>query len=204
MLFDLRRVTCKYRCLREITWDSAEVVGGANTRKMSIKRVDSFAGHNDPPVERHRCDNAHGGLVLEVQTSAASKGAIGMTASITPTVGNIALQGHYIPEGTIVVANIYPTHRMEPWWNEPDTFDPERFNDERREDKSHRMAWAPFGKGAHKCLGMYFAGMEIKAIMHQMLLGFRWSVDPDYSPPISFGTGPFPADGLPIKLMSAD
>ena len=29
---------------------------------------------------------------------------------------------------------IYSTQRMEPWWRNPDTFDPERFNESRRED----------------------------------------------------------------------
>lgn len=130
------------------------------------------------------------------------------TLRMFPPVGNAArktvkdtsLLGHFIPKDTIVAANIYPTHRMSPWWGDPDTFDPERFAPHRREDKSHPMAFAPFGAGVHKCLGMFFAGMQIKAIMHQLLLGFRWRVDPAYDPPISFGTGPYPVDGLPIAL----
>ena len=63
---------------------------------------------------------------------------------------------------------IFATQRMEPWWNDPDTFDPDRFAEPRREDKSHRYAWAPFGGGAHKCIGLHFGGMEVKAILHQM------------------------------------
>jgi cytochrome P450 len=124
--------------------------------------------------------------------------------AVRRTMKDTEIQGHYVPSGTIVAANVYPTHRMEPWWSNPDTFDPERFSDERREDKSHRMAWSPFGGGAHKCLGVYFAGMEIKAILHQMLLNYRWHVDPAYDPPISLGTGPFPADGLPLELAALE
>lgn len=120
--------------------------------------------------------------------------------AVRKTVKDTDLLGHYIPAGTIVAANIYPTHRMEPWWSDPDRFDPERFGPVRREDKSHRMAFAPYGAGVHKCLGMFFAGMQVKAIVHQMLLRFRWRVDPAYDPPISFGTGPYPVDGLPIDL----
>jgi cytochrome P450 len=95
---------------------------------------------------------------------------------------------------------LYPTQRMEPWWNDPDVFDPERFNDERREDQSHKYAWVPFGGNVHKCIGMHFGGMEVKAILHQMLLRYAWAVPADYEPPMSYGTGPFPADGLPITL----
>ncbi|MBA0127888.1 cytochrome P450 [Haloechinothrix sp. YIM 98757] len=115
-------------------------------------------------------------------------------------VADTELLGHYIPAGTKVVAGIYPTQRMEEWWPDPDTFDPERFAEHRREDKVHRYAWAPFGGGVHKCIGMHFGSMEVKAIMHQMLLRFRWSVPAGYEPPMRYGTGPTPTDGLPIRL----
>ena len=65
-------------------------------------------------------------------------------------------------------------------WTAPETFDPERFNAERREDRSHRYAWEPFGGGVHKCLGMYFAGAEVKAFLFRFLQDFDWSVDPSY------------------------
>jgi cytochrome P450 len=116
------------------------------------------------------------------------------------TVKDTELLGHYIPAGTRVLAAIYQTQRMEPWWNDPDTFDPDRFAEPRREDRSHRYAWAPFGGGAHKCIGLHFGGMEIKAIMHQLLLRYRWSTPAGYEPPLHYGTGPTPSDGLPIRL----
>jgi cytochrome P450 len=108
--------------------------------------------------------------------------------------------GHYIPAGTILMTSTYTTQRMPTWWPNPDEFDPGRFAEDRREDRVHRYAWAPFGGGAHKCIGLHFGGMEIKAIMHQLLLRYRWSVPADYAPPIGYGTGPMPTDGLPIRL----
>jgi cytochrome P450 len=116
------------------------------------------------------------------------------------TLKDTELLGHYIPAGTRLVASIHATQRMEPWWPNPETFDPGRFAEPRREDKSHRYAWAPFGGGAHKCIGLHFGGMEVKAIMHQMLQRFSWSVPAGYEPPMHYGTGPTPSDGLPIRL----
>jgi cytochrome P450 len=116
------------------------------------------------------------------------------------TVKDTDLLGHYVPAGTRLVVSIHATQRMEPWWSDPETFDPERFAEPRREDKSHRYAWAPFGGGAHKCIGLHFGGMEVKAIMYQMLQRYRWSVPADYEPPMHYGTGPTPSDGLPIAL----
>jgi cytochrome P450 len=110
------------------------------------------------------------------------------------------IDGRYIPNGTRIMLGLYPTMRMEPWWNDPDTFDPERFTPERAEDQWHKYAWAPFGGNVHKCIGMHFGAMEVKAIMHQLLLRNSLHVEPGYEPPLDYGTGPFPADGLPIEL----
>ena len=82
----------------------------------------------------------------------------------------------------------------------PAAFDPERFAPERREDRSHRFAWEPFGGGVHKCIGLHFAGLEVKAIMHRLLRGYRWSVDPGYVAPLDHHALPFPRDGQPIAL----
>jgi cytochrome P450 len=117
------------------------------------------------------------------------------------TVKDTELLGHYIPAATKVMVGIYPTQRMEPWWTDPDTFDPDRFAEPRREDKTHRYGWAPFGGGAHKCIGMHFGSMEVKAIVHQMLLRYEWTVPAGYEPPLHYGTGPTPSDGLPIRLQ---
>jgi len=110
------------------------------------------------------------------------------------------IDGRYIPDGTRIMLGIYPSMRMEPWWKNPDVFDPERFAPDRAEDQSHKFAWVPFGGNVHKCIGMHFGAMEVKAILHQLLLRNSLHVAPGYEPPIDYGTGPFPADGLPIEL----
>jgi cytochrome P450 len=130
------------------------------------------------------------------------------TLRMNAPVGTLARQaikdteidGRYIPNGTKLMLGIHPTQRMEPWWRNPDTFDPERFSDERREDASHKYAWAPFGGGVHKCIGMHFGSIEVKAIMHQLLLRNCWQIPAGYEPILDYGTGPFPGDGLPIEL----
>jgi cytochrome P450 len=132
------------------------------------------------------------------------------TLRMNSPVGNIARQtlhdteigGRHVPAGTNLMVGLYPTMRMEPWWNDPDTFDPERFSEERREDRSHKFAFTPFGGNVHKCIGMHFGGMEVKAILHQLLLRNTWSVPAGYEPVIDYGTGPFPGDGLPITLKA--
>ena len=52
----------------------------------------------------------------------------------------------------------------------------------------------------HKCLGMFFAGAEVKAFLQRFLLDFEWSVDPSYVAPLNNHSLPFPKDGQPIDL----
>ncbi|MCA2246148.1 cytochrome P450, partial [Mycobacterium sp. WUMAC-067] len=70
----------------------------------------------------------------------------------------------------------------------------------RREDQAHRFAWLPFGGGAHKCIGMHFGTLEVKAILHQMLRTFTFGLDTDYRIRWDNTSLPIPVDGLPIRL----
>ena len=117
------------------------------------------------------------------------------------TVKDTVVEGVRIPAGTDVALGIQFTHLMADYWTDPTVFDPDRFGLERREDRSHRFAWEPFGGGVHKCIGMYFAGLEVKAIMHRLLREYHWHVDPGYVPPMDNHSLPFPKDGLPITLI---
>lgn len=116
------------------------------------------------------------------------------------TVKDTELLGYFIPKGSFVALNLGATHRLREYWPDPERFDPERFAPERREDRVHRHAWLPFGGGVHKCIGLYFGGMQIKAAMHQLLLGYRFSVAPSYQMPIDWTSLPRPRDGLPVHL----
>nr|WP_231387093.1 cytochrome P450 [Nocardia sp. BMG111209] len=108
------------------------------------------------------------------------------------------INGHHVPAGTLVAASSYPMMRRSGPWPDPDRWDPSRF--EADAASRHRFAWAPFGGGAHKCIGLYFGGMTVKSVLHQMLLRYRWSVPDGYEVPLEIATGPAPADGLPVRL----
>ncbi|GAA4965256.1 cytochrome P450 [Actinoplanes utahensis] len=117
------------------------------------------------------------------------------------TVKDTVVEGVRIPADTFCSLGLQFTHLMEEHWTNPMVFDPERFGPGRREDRSHRFAWEPFGGGVHKCIGLHFAGLEVKAIMHRLLRGHHWNVDPGYVPPMDQHALPFPKDGQPIVLV---
>ena len=115
-------------------------------------------------------------------------------------VRDTEILGHPVPAGRRLSVGVHLSHHMAELWPDPERFDPERFADDRREDKVHRYAWQPFGGGVHKCIGLYFGTVEVKMIVHQLLRRFEWTVDPDYVPPMNYHSLPFPKDGLPVDL----
>ena len=108
--------------------------------------------------------------------------------------------GYRIPAGAHVGINIYHTHHDEEYWDDPWSFDPMRFTAEKVKSR-HKYAWVPFGGGAHMCLGLHFAYMQVKILMAQLLPRYRVELvggDPDWQAwPI-----PKPKDGLRVRLQS--
>jgi cytochrome P450 len=115
-------------------------------------------------------------------------------------VKDTELLGYHIPKGTYIFPMPHFNHHMHEYWSNPEQFDPERFADDRREDKAHNYAWAPYGGGVHKCIGMHFSSVMVKAVMHQLLLKYRWSIDRGYELPWDHKSMPVPKDGLPVRL----
>ncbi|MFM5916437.1 MAG: cytochrome P450 [Novosphingobium sp.] len=107
--------------------------------------------------------------------------------------------GYTIPAGTQVGISPAAVHMMEEYWDEPARFDPMRFTPEQVAQR-HKYAWVPFGGGAHMCLGLHFAYMQIKILMAQMLTRYRISVEPGYEPKWQAWPIPKPKDGLKIRL----
>lgn len=108
--------------------------------------------------------------------------------------------GHFIPRHSQIAINVYASMRLPDWWPDPDTFDPDRFTTAAQHESISRYAFAPFGGGAHKCIGQHFADMTVKTVMHQMLRRFEWRTPAGYRVPLTWGTGPTPADTLPMNL----
>jgi sterol 14-demethylase len=65
----------------------------------------------------------------------------------------IDVNGMLVPDKTILTFHTNFLHHNEDIYTDPTTWDPERFNDERREDKSAPFSFAGWGLGKHQCLG---------------------------------------------------
>lgn len=89
------------------------------------------------------------------------------------------LCGRFIPQGAFVVTLTGANHRLADVWPDPDRFDPGRFIDPAGRRDSPRMAWMPFGGGAHACIGMHFAYLEAATVIHHLVRARDWTVPTD-------------------------
>lgn len=121
--------------------------------------------------------------------------------NVRQTVRDTELLGHYLPANTNVVTWPSVNHHLPELWTDPEKFDPARFAEPRNEHKKHRYAFAPFGGGAHKCIGMVFGQLEIKTVMHRLLRRYRLEPSrPGYVSKLDYAGMPVPMDGMPIVL----
>jgi retinoid hydroxylase len=81
--------------------------------------------------------------------------------------------GYRIPAGWLVLVMHAFTQRMPEYFQAPEDFDPARFLPPREEDKRSPYAWVGFGAGAHTCLGMGIALMELKTTLAYLLRHYR-------------------------------
>jgi cytochrome P450 len=109
--------------------------------------------------------------------------------------------GYHIPAGQLCGINVHWTHHSEDYWDNPHTFDPLRFTPEKVKAR-HKYAWVPFGGGAHMCLGLHFAYMQIKVLVVQLLQQYR--IEPTtgagYDPEWQAWPIPKPKDGLQVTF----
>ena len=108
--------------------------------------------------------------------------------------------GKVIPAESLVITYPIHTHHMEEYWTEPTRFDPERFSPERAENKTHPYSWVPFSGGAHMCIGLHFADMQIKLVIAELLQRDQFSVPAGYEMPVQQSPISKPKDLLPITF----
>jgi cytochrome P450 len=94
------------------------------------------------------------------------------------------------------------THRLPDYWSHPDRFDPDRFAAGRAEHSAHSHLYYPFGGGAHVCIGLHFARIQVKVVMSELLGRYRLrdARRAAGARALSAVPIPYPRDGLPVVL----
>ncbi len=82
-----------------------------------------------------------------------------------------------IPRGSTVVVFIYGVHHAAQYWENPESFDPERFT--KGNEKLHTpFAHLPFGAGPRGCIGGNYAMLQILMILSVLLRKYDFHLVP--------------------------
>ena len=107
--------------------------------------------------------------------------------------------GYHFPANTHCGINVHWTHHSDEYWDDPEMFDPTRFTPDKVKAR-HKYAWVPFGGGAHMCLGLHFAYMQVKVLVAQLLQRYRIEIEEGYRPDWQEWPIPQPKDGLRVAF----
>jgi cytochrome P450 len=93
-------------------------------------------------------------------------------------VGRKALEddeigGYHIPKGYSVLMPAFYVHRNPQLWDNPEQFNPARFEKEQVK-KRDRFAYFPFGGGQRLCVGNNFAMMEMQLAVAMLIQKFHF------------------------------
>uniref|UniRef100_A0ACD5ZNV2 Uncharacterized protein n=1 Tax=Avena sativa TaxID=4498 RepID=A0ACD5ZNV2_AVESA len=90
--------------------------------------------------------------------------------------------GFDVPEGAMVIVNAWMIGRDPAYWDDPDEFSPERFDQNGRDFKGVDFEFIPFGAGRRICPGMAFGLAHIHLALAAMVYHFDWKMPDGMEP----------------------
>jgi cytochrome P450 len=82
-----------------------------------------------------------------------------------------------IPAGSTVIVHVYGAHHAPRYWENPETFNPERFI-KGSEKLRAPFTYLPFGGGPRVCIGNHYAMLQILMILSELLRKYDFELTP--------------------------
>ncbi|XP_057680082.1 cytochrome P450 3A40-like isoform X1 [Corythoichthys intestinalis] len=112
---------------------------------------------------------------------------------------SVEVCGVTIPKNSVVMVPIYALHRDPSLWPEPESFKPERFGKENK-DNIDPYAFLPFGAGPRNCIGMRFALLMMKLALVEILQHYSFVTCKETEIPLELSNEGFTSPKNPIKI----
>jgi cytochrome P450 len=95
-------------------------------------------------------------------------------------IGRLALEEHQfgeytVPKGALVLMSPYVAGRDPRFWQNPETFEPERWQSQSVKEAGQKNIYFPFGGGVRRCIGESFAWTE--GVLLLATIARRWKLE---------------------------
>jgi cytochrome P450 len=111
--------------------------------------------------------------------------------------------GYDVPKGTQIFMIQWLVHRDARWFDDPEAFRPERWDDDLIK-RLPRCAYFPFGDGPRICVGNHFAMMEAVLILATIARKHRLTIEPGQTLELMPSVTLRPRHGLRMRIEARD
>jgi len=92
------------------------------------------------------------------------------------------IDGYDIPAGVKVLVNAFACARDPEYWEDPETFKPERFENNSIDFTGNDYEYIPFGAGRRMCPGINFGMNVVASTLYELLYHFDWQLPQGMEP----------------------
>lgn len=156
-----------------LEWILSELVRNPTIMKKVQEEVRKVVGHKSN-VEENDIDQMYYLKCVVKETLRLHSPAPLMAPH--ETISSVKLKGYDIPAKTVVYINIWAIQRDPAFWESPEQFLPERFENSQVDFKGQHFQFIPFGFGRRGCPGMNFGLAFVEYVLASLLYWFDWKL----------------------------
>ncbi|XP_061364888.1 cytochrome P450 71A1-like [Gastrolobium bilobum] len=163
-----------------LEWAFSELLRNPMVMKKAQEEVRKVVGHKSK-VEENDVNQMHYLKCVVKETLRLHPPATLLAPR--ETIFGVKLNGYDIPAKTMVYINAWAIQRDPKFWESPEEFLPERFENSQVDFKGQDFQFIPFGFGRRGCPGVNFGLSSVEYMFANLLYWFDWKL-PEMDTPI--------------------
>ncbi|KAI3927662.1 hypothetical protein MKW92_040346 [Papaver armeniacum] len=165
--------------INSIEWVMTEVVRNPEVMKKAKDEIAQVVGYNRRIEESDIENLSYLGAVIKetLRLHPAAPLLIPRT-----TVEDTKFMGYIIPKDTAVLVNVWGIGRDSASWDDPFSFNPERFLVNTTDYRGQHFQYLPFGSGRRMCAGYPMAHQILHIVVGSLLQSFDWTLENGVTP----------------------